>query len=97
MSMTVEQIELRRILSQMLADNGINRETIKDMVKEIISEKTENAVKQTISHETNMDSLIHMMVKDEIKRAIREEVSNKVRRTLGNVSISIECYERLKD
>ena len=25
--MTVEQIELRKILSQMLADNGINRET----------------------------------------------------------------------
>ena len=28
--MTVEQIELRKILTQMLADNGINRETIKD-------------------------------------------------------------------
>lgn len=27
--MTVEQIELRKILTQMLADNGINRETIK--------------------------------------------------------------------
>lgn len=33
--MTIEQIELRKILSQMLADNGINRETLKEMVNEI--------------------------------------------------------------
>ena len=26
--MTIEQIELRKMLTQMLADNGINRETI---------------------------------------------------------------------
>lgn len=37
--MTVEQIELRKILTQMLADNGINRETIKGFVEEIVSEK----------------------------------------------------------
>ncbi len=34
--MTVEQIELRKILTQMLADNGINRETIVDFVKGIV-------------------------------------------------------------
>lgn len=37
--MTVEQVELRKILTQMLADNGINRETIKDFVGEIVSER----------------------------------------------------------
>lgn len=34
--MTIEQIELRKMLAQMLADNGINRETIVDFVKEIV-------------------------------------------------------------
>lgn len=42
--MTVEQIELRKILSQMLADNGINRETLKEMVNEVLEEKVERAV-----------------------------------------------------
>lgn len=43
--MTVEQIELRKILSQMLADNSINRDTIGDIVKEIVNEKTEKVIK----------------------------------------------------
>lgn len=42
--MTVEQIELRKILTQMLADNGINRETIKGFVEEIVSEKVDRAI-----------------------------------------------------
>ena len=42
--MTVEQIELRKILTQMLADAGINRETIKDFVKEIIGEKIDKSI-----------------------------------------------------
>ena len=53
--MTVEQIELRKILTQMLADNGINRETIKGFVEEIVSEKVDRAIDRII-HETNMDS-----------------------------------------
>ena len=58
--MTVEQIELRKILTQMLADNGINRETIKGFVEEIVSEKVDRAIDRII-HETNMDSLIPEM------------------------------------
>lgn len=37
--MTIEQIELRKMLTQMLADNGINRETIVDFVKSIVEKK----------------------------------------------------------
>ena len=46
--MTVEQIELRKILTQMLADNGINRETIVDFVKGIVDEKVDRAVERKI-------------------------------------------------
>ena len=41
--MTVEQIEIRKILNQMLADNGINRETIKDIIKECLDERVDKA------------------------------------------------------
>lgn len=89
--MTVEQIELRKILTQMLADNGINRETIKGFVEEIISEKVDRAIDRII-HETNMDSLIARQVQDTIRTTISDEVRWNVRRVLGSVSISIETH-----
>lgn len=89
--MTVEQIELRKILTQMLADNGINRETIKGFVEEIVSEKVDRAIDRII-HETNMDSLIARQVQDTIRTTISDEVRWNVRRVLGSVSISIEAH-----
>lgn len=93
--MTVEQIELRKILTQMLADNGINRETIKGFVEEIVSEKVDRAIDRII-HETNMDSLIARMVQDTIRTTISDEVRWNVRRVLGSVSISIETHGRFR-
>ena len=89
--MTVEQIELRKILTQMLADNGINRETIKGFVEEIVSEKVDRAIDRII-HETNMDSLIARRAQDTIRTTISDEVRWNVRRVLGSVSISIETH-----
>lgn len=89
--MTVEQIELRKILTQMLADNGINRETIKGFVEDIVSEKVDRAIDRII-HETNMDSLIARQVQDTIRTTISDEVRWNVRRVLGSVSISIETH-----
>ena len=89
--MTVEQIELRKILTQMLADNGINRETIKGFVEEIVSEKVDRAIDRII-YETNMDSLIARQVQDTIRTTISDEVRWNVRRVLGSVSISIETH-----
>lgn len=89
--MTVEQIELRKILTQMLADNGINRETIKGFVEEIVSEKVDRAIDRII-HETNMGSLIARQVQDTIRTTISDEVRWNVRRVLGSVSISIETH-----
>ena len=89
--MTVEQIELRKILTQMLADNGINRETIKGFVEEIVSEKVDRAIDRLI-HETTMDSLIARQVQDTVRTTISDEVRWNVRRVLGSVSISIETH-----
>jgi hypothetical protein len=93
--MTIEQIELRKILTQMLADNGINRETIVDFVKDIIDEKVEKAISAAV-HETNIDGIVNSRVRDLTTRAIQEEVAKKVRATLGSVSISLECHEKIK-
>lgn len=90
--MTVEQIELRKILSQMLADNGINREALKDMVNEILDEKIEKAVRQVIN-ESNVKGIVNGKVDKISRRVIEDEVTNKVRRVLDCTSLNINCRE----
>lgn len=90
--MTVEQIELRKILSQMLADNDINRETLKSMVWEVINEKVEKAVRQVIG-ESNVSGIVSGKIDRISRRAIEDEVTNKVRRVLNCTSLSINCRE----
>ena len=90
--MTIEQIELRKMLTQMLADNGINRETIVDFVKGIVEEKVEKAIYRTV-HEVDIDGMVRGTVRETTKRSLQEEVSKKVRATLSSVSISLECHE----
>ena len=90
--MTIEQIELRKMLTQMLADNGINRETIVDFVKSIVEEKVEKAIYRTV-HEVDIDGMVRGTVRETTKKALQEEVSKKVRSTLSSESISLECHE----
>lgn len=87
--MTVEQIELRKILSQMLADNGVNRETIMPMVKDVIAEKTDKAAKR-IAEETNLDKLVYDIIREEIADAVRKEVRNKVNRCFTSIGVSVD-------
>lgn len=90
--MTIEQIELRKILSQMLADNGINRETLKEMVNEILDEKVEKAVSQVLK-EGNIKGIVEGKIDNISRRVIQHEVENKVRRVLDCTSLSINCRE----
>lgn len=90
--MTVEQIELRKILSQMLADNDINQITLRDMVKEVLNEKVEKAVRQVIN-ESNVSGIVNGKIDKISRRVIEDEVTNKVRRVLNCTSLSINCRE----
>lgn len=90
--MTVEQIELRKILSQMLADNGINRETLKEMVNEVLEEKVERAVSQVLK-EGNIKGIVEGKMDNISRRVIQREIESKVRRVLDCTSLSINCRE----
>lgn len=86
--MTIEQIELRKILTQMLADNGINRETIMPFVKDIISEKVDVAAKR-IADETNLYDMVQNIIGKEIKSAVTCEVRSMVRSAFANIDVSV--------
>lgn len=66
--MTVEEIELRKILKQMLADEGINRETLKQMVKDMLEEKLERAIKQALAEKDTSADNIQKFVEIAVER-----------------------------
>lgn len=102
--MTIEQIELRKILTQMLADNGINRETIVDFVKEVIDEKIEKSLKTILGDisglekiEERVDKKINNEVKTyidkELSAAARQAVRDKINGYFTNVSVTVNLRD----
>lgn len=96
--MTLEQIEIRKILNQMLADNGINRETIKDIIKDCIDERVDKALKHLENKSdgdfANMDDRIQQaidrLVKQEVERHAKEAVRAKVGYCFSNITVNVE-------
>ena len=50
--MTTEEIEMRKVIKGMLSDVGINRETLKQMAKDVLEEKINKAIDNAM-HETS--------------------------------------------
>lgn len=96
--MTVEQIEIRKILNQMLADNGINRETIKDIIKECIGERVDKALKhlenQSDGNFANIDGRIQgaidKFVKQELEKQARDAIRDKVKHIFSTIIVDVQ-------
>lgn len=82
--MTVEQIAIRQEIRQMLNEAGINKNTMKDMVKEVIDEELAKAVKQ-VMHEMDIDSKISRAAKVDIEEKIKKEIQNSIRDRVSNI------------
>ena len=91
--MTVEQIAVRQEIRQLLNEAGINKNTIKDLVREVIDEELSKAVKQ-VMHEMDIDVKLHKAAKVDIEEKIRKEikasVDERVRGVFGRMNISID-------
>lgn len=91
--MTVEQIEIRKILTQMLADAGINRETLKDIVCQVIEEKADNAA-NTALHQINLDKKVDHMwesyIKNEIQSAAKAAISEKIKCYFTDIRVTLD-------
>ena len=82
--MTVEQIAIRQEIRQLLNEAGINKNTMKDMVKEVIDEELNKAVKQ-VMHEMDLDSKISRAAKVDIEEKIKKEIQNSIRDRVSNI------------
>lgn len=74
-------ILIKAAISQLLADAGINRTTIKEMIVNIINEKIDRVIKK---EERSMKMAFNNELEDNIKKAVQELVSKEMKKEIGN-------------
>ena len=82
--MTAGQTAIRQEIRQLLSEAGINKNTMKDLVKEVIDEELTKAVKQ-VMHEMDLESKIQRAAKVDIEEKIKKELQNAVRDRVSNI------------
>ena len=94
--MTAEQIIMRQEIRQMLNEAGINKNTLKDMVKEVLGEEINKAVRQALNErdfesETRkrVDSNFDKIIRDIIK----ESVVDRTRSVFNRMTISVDITD----
>lgn len=94
--MTVEQIAIRQEVRQMLNEAGINKNTLKEMVSQVISEEIQKACLQVMNErdmETmiarRMDNSFTNTVQDIVIRQVRDEVSKRFR----SMSVTVDVRD----
>lgn len=96
--MTIEEIEMRKVIKEMLSDVGINRETLKQAVKDILEEKINKAIKDAL-HETKYGATISKKLENyardcvnswQFKEAHRELIKAAIKDELKDFRISVD-------
>lgn len=85
---SIERVMMRDAIAQILADAGINRETLPGIVREIITERVDKAISRVMHEGVDLQSITERTVAKRMDSC----VSDAVRRALSKpyVSISIE-------
>lgn len=90
--MTVEQIAIRQEVRQLLAEAGINKNTMKDLVRDVVNEELNKAVRQ-IMHEINLDEKIGKLangnIQEAIRRELRDSIDKRVNGVFSRMSVSV--------
>jgi F0F1-type ATP synthase delta subunit len=97
--MTVEQIAIRQEVRQLLSDAGFNKNTMKDVVREVINEELTKAVRQ-VMHEFNLEEKIHNITKGTLEDAVRKElrasIDNRVNGIFNRLRINVSIDPAIK-
>jgi len=92
--MKVEEIALRHEIRQMMNEAGINKETLKDMVQEILHEELEKAIRQKF-HENNIDDFVEhkadKIIRDTTKSVLEQKITDRiVGRYFNKMKVSVD-------
>lgn len=95
--MRVEEIAIRQEVRQMLNEAGINKNSLKDMVKQVLMEELSKACKQAIN-ENNVDSAIARKINDNFEKIVREatrdEIRSRVNGIFNRMIISVDITDK---
>lgn len=95
--MRVEEIAVRQEVRQMLNEAGINKNTLKDMVKEVLQEEVSKACKQAFN-ESDVDGAIARKINDSFEKIIREATRNEIRERVHGIfnrmTISVDITDK---
>jgi len=81
--MRVEEMALRSEIRQMLNEAGFNKNTLKDLVKAVLKEELNKAIKQAIA-ETNCDIMeytkknIDYIINKAAEKVVREKITDTI-------------------
>lgn len=88
--MKVEEIALRQEIRQMMAESGINRNTIKEMTESVLKEEIEKQVKN-ILNQTNIDAAIRSKINPyEFRELLRDSVRQEVKEAI-KISVNVKA------
>ena len=94
--MRVEEIAIRQEIRQMLCEAGINKNTLKNMVKEVLCEELNKACKQAMN-ETDIDTLVRNKVDYSFQRSVQDmfksEIRDRVSGVFNRMKISIDITD----
>ena len=95
--MTVEQIAIRQEVRQMLSEAGINRNTLKDMVKDVLAEEVGKAIKQAAAEydvEGQVKRSVAAMSQQAIHSAVRSQVTNVLRDKIWDIGVNVTLTDK---
>lgn len=94
--MQATEIALRQEIRQMLNEAGINKNTLKDMAKEVMTECVKKAVTQAF-HEKNIDTIVEKRANSVLNNAsteiVRQEIRRQVSSIFSNISVDIRIHD----
>lgn len=87
-----EKILYRAAIGQIMADAGITRSTIQEMVRKVIKEKVEKQFQYIASEEIQKYSF-----KSTIERELSDAIRAAIRQELRNINISVTVTDRREE
>lgn len=73
-----EKRELRLQISQLLADAGLNQQSLREMVEKEVRNKVDRSIKQFVEPEVHSFMNSKYIIGNCVERAIKEELKNRV-------------------
>ena len=94
--MTVEQIAIRQEVRQMLTEAGINKNTMKEMAKQVLEEEMQKAIKQAIQEmdfDTKLNASFSRRIDDALRTEMRDQIKNRICSVFDRMTISVDVTD----